>query len=254
MIILSPTYHRNEHYCDIVIDLLDCFWQDHPEAWFLTDSGEKIEYEKVIKHDEDNWVLLLKYGVEFIKSNFKDNNYVFLLLEDLYPLRPCDVNELRIIENVVVQNRLLNVAFNTYNHHWKQGDERYFNDKKLYLIPKGIIPSSQLQPAIWHIDHLLDTIDFAINSKIFNPWDFESIRISDKHYVADYLWPNVLDGFFVRNKINIGAALKIQMPEGRKLRNKLLFEFLYRNEFVRKIKRVPYKITSIFKNYICFLE
>jgi len=107
MIILSPTYHRNEHYCDILIDLLDCFWQNHPEVWFLTDSGKKIKYEKVIKHNEDNWVLLLKYGVEYIKRNFKNNNYIFLLLEDLYPLWPCDVNELEVIEEIVVKKSLV---------------------------------------------------------------------------------------------------------------------------------------------------
>lgn len=134
------------------------------------------------------------------------------------------------------------VACNTYNHHWKRIEEHFINDKKFYLIPKGIIPSSQLQPTIWQVDHLLDTIDYAINSKKLNPWDFESIRIVDEHYISDYGWPNVLDGFFIRDKINIDILSIIKLPEGRKLKNKLIYEYNFRNEFTSLLKRIPSKL------------
>jgi len=89
---------------------------------------------------------------------------------------------------------------------------------------------------------LLDTIDYAINSKKLNPWDFESIRIVDEHYISDYGWPNVLDGFFIRDKINIDILSIIKLPEGRKLKNKLIYEYNFRNEFTSLLKRIPSKL------------
>lgn len=226
MIILIPTHYKNEKYCNLLLDMLDVNWPNHPELWFLTD-GENINYPNVIKVDNKNWLIVLYKGLKFLINKYPDLDYIYLVLEDLIPLWSLSVQELTKIENVVINNKLKNVSFITYPAYWGQENEVKLDGITLYKIPEGFDFYSQLQPAIWEVDHLMKICEYALENNLLDAWSFEWIKSEEQHYVSSYQWPTVFNGFLVRGRVNLPAINKIKSPEGKKLKNQLLKSFIF---------------------------
>jgi len=238
MIILSPTYSKNEKYCDILISLLDNYWPNHPKLYFVTDSGDNIKYENKIITENTKWVEMLYESLITLKQIESSCDYIFLILEDLFPIWDMDYNDLNKYLEISKKSNLNYVSFLTFDADWGKDNYRQFFGKDFYFIHNNFNYHSQLQPALWKYDHLIKTLEYALENKINDPWKFEFIKFSDDHYVADFRWPNILNGLLVGNLINYEALEKIQLPEGRKLKNSLIIDSISRNRYTRKLKKI----------------
>ena len=64
---------------------------------------------------------------------------------------------------------------------------------------------------------------------------FEKI-ITSGHYASEYQRPNLIGGFFQRGWVNLEALKKVQLPEGQKLKEMLMDEYL-QQQFGREFAR-----------------
>ncbi|MBD2385329.1 hypothetical protein [Cylindrospermum sp. FACHB-282] len=234
MLLIIVTYHGYEKYCNYFLEYLNYAWPNHPEIWFLTD-GKNINHPNVITVESDKWLIVLYSGLKCLKDKYSNLDYAYLLLEDLIPLDKISESYLSKLERTIYKNQLNCVSFLTYNSDWE--DKRvYIDNLKLYSVPQSFPFYSQLQPAIWNMEHLLSVCEYALDNSILDPWQFERIVLGDKHYVSEYPWPSVLNGLLHSGQPNWQAIRKIKTPEGEKLRNKLIKDY-----FLWLIKRFKSK-------------
>lgn len=163
-------------------------------------------------------------GLQQLKAVFPGLAEVFLLLEDAYPLWPCEVGRIIDAEKAMAAGSLNCVVFTPFV--WGPPERRISTDKgELYEVPKTFLYYSQLQPSLWKLDHLIQTCQIARQRAISDCWRFEQI-VTDGHYVSDYRWPTIMDGLFRGGYINIAALKKIKMSEGLRLKRKLVRQLL----------------------------
>ena len=242
--IVTPTYWRYEKYCDVALALMDSMWPGHPRVWFIAD-GQGIKYDKKICIDSTSWTVRLKKGLERLKELYPEIEYLYLIIEDLYPLWPCSVKQILEIQKLVLNNKMNYVSFPTYDWGGKETVE--IDGITLYkMILKSHPYYSQLQPAIWKFSHLMETCDYALKNDIQDCWSFEFIAISDDHYVARYQWPSIISGFLICDGVNWRAIGKIKSKEGARLRQMLIRNYLSECFFrlQRKTKNVLLNLTG----------
>lgn len=147
-ILVTPTHYRNEKYCDLLVELVKHMWPHHPEIWFLTDTrgGQGIRYANKIKIESDQWVAVLIAGLKRLKDKYPGLEYIYLVLEDLYPLWRCSDSDLIEIQKVAVKNQMGCVFFTTFDFNWDLRVE--VDGRSFYKIPADFPFYSQLQPAI----------------------------------------------------------------------------------------------------------
>jgi hypothetical protein len=246
MQIVIPTYSKNEKYCNLVVDFLNSVWVNHPEVWFLTD-GTAINSSNVIRIESDNWIEILYYGLIELKNRYNSLEYIYLILEDLIPLWELSHIELLNIERIARHHKLKCVSFTTYDGDWGSHNLVEIEGINLYKVPTSFSFYSQLQPAIWELDHLINTCKFALDNKKLDPWSFEYIVLNEQHYVAEYPWTSIMNGFLVSGRVNLEAIWKIQLPEGKALRKQLLKDYLLDLPDLIKY-RVKRKMQTIMKS------
>ena len=244
--IITPTYHRYEKYCDTLIDLMDKLWRKHPIIWLITDSGRKIKYPYKICINSGSWVFRLCEGIKYLKKIYSDLEYLYLIIEDLYPLWNCDENFIKKIEQKTIENKINYVAFLTYEleQNTVKCEEPLF-----YKISYDFPYYSQIQPALWRYTHLLETCEYALKNNIHDCWGFEHIHLEVEHYFSNYRWPSILDGFLRVNKVNPCVLKFIKLPEGKKLKMILLRDYLLYLPFFIYYSFKSF-LRTFFKNFI----
>ena len=85
--------------------LLDVFWPGHPPVIVFSDSNNLMTSDVIIKPSA-NWLEILLNGLLSVRKTRPEIAYVFLLLDDHYPLRECDKNAIATNFDAVVKNRL----------------------------------------------------------------------------------------------------------------------------------------------------
>lgn len=223
-LVVTPVYSRTERYCGPLMELVDKTWPGHPDIWFVTD-GNGVKNFNCIKVKSTCWVESLRDGLLELRKRFPDLQYVYLVLEDFYPLWAFDTMELSKVQKAVVKHQLKHVTLPTYEY-LESTEKRRFDDVELYPVPSSFTFYSQLQPAIWNFNHLLSTCEEALNNKIHNAWAFERIVGQETHYVSLCRWPSVLNGFMEQRRINRKAFSRISFPEGRALKTMLVRDYL----------------------------
>ena len=240
-VIVTPTYSGVAKYHSEALPLLDAFWPGHPPAIVFSDRNNLTKSDVIVKSDT-NWLDILLNGLLSVRKTRPEITYVFLLLDDHYPLRACDCSLIAANFDAVVKNRLGCISFVTYEwpwartehidypdgmiRTWRNIDVTRFNGCEMARIPFSFFRYFQLQPSFWELDYLIEICREAFEEQCFDPWSFESFSYSQprQHYVSRYAWPSVHHGFLVQGKVNPEAIDFIQMPEGREFRRLLLRE------------------------------
>ena len=212
MLLIIVTYHGYEKYCNYFVEYLKYSWHNHPEIWFLTD-GKTINHPNVITVESNEWVIILSEGLKQLKNRYSNLEYAYLVLEDLIPLWQLSHSYLSKIEKMIYTYQLNCVSFIVYSKKYLENDIVEFDDIKLYKIPSNFPYYSQLQPAIWNVEHLLSICEHAIDKGTLDPWSFEKIVLGDKHYVSEYYWPSVMHGFLHSKHPVWEAIWKIKLPK-----------------------------------------
>lgn len=236
--IITTTYHQYEKYCDCLIDFVNQMWPGHPPIWLITDRGN-IKYKQTICVDSQNWVYRLQEGLKQVKNLSLNISYVYLILEDLYPLWRCNPAEITKIQNLTLAHNLDCVSFIPYD--WgKSEDFLEIAGKKLFKVPQSFYFYNQIQPALWKLNHLTAMCELALEKGINDCWEFEHLVSSAQHYVAEYRWPTIWGGFKLNRYVNLMAIMKIELPAGRRLAGMLLGDFMLESFY--RIKRKIYKL------------
>ncbi|QSJ15276.1 hypothetical protein JYQ62_25965 [Nostoc sp. UHCC 0702] len=245
MILILLTYHGYEKYCNYFVEYLKYSWPNHPEIWFLTDGGN-INHPNVITVKSDKWLIVLYEGLKQLTNKYNNLDYAYLVLEDLIPLKPISHSHLTKIENIIYQHQLKCVSFVVYPHKYLGDNIVRLDDINLYQVPRSFLEYSQLQPAIWHINHLLDTCQYALDKGLLDPWSFEKIVLDEEHYVSEYYWPSIFNGFLHGKHPVWKAIWQIKIPEGKQFQYQLIYDYF--NWTIKRIitKFMEKKIVKLF--------
>jgi hypothetical protein len=240
-VIVTPTYSGVAKYYNQAMPLLDVFWPDHPPVVVFSDNNNLMTSDVIIRSSA-NWLDILLNGLLSVKKTRPEIAYVFLLLDDHYPLRECDKGTIAANFDAAVRNRLECISFVTYQwpwtstehmdypdgmiRTWRTVDVRWFDGCEMARVPPNFFRYFQLQPSFWALDYLIEICHEAFKKRCFDPWSFESLTYGKlrQHYVSRYAWPCVHHGFLAKGKVNPEAIDFIQMPQGREFRSMLLKE------------------------------
>jgi hypothetical protein len=204
---------------------MDRMWPGHPEIWFLTD-GNGISYKNTIRVHDGNWTQVLHGGLTQLYAAYCDLKYVYLILEDLYPLSECHSGKLAQDYKATTEAELDLVFF--YPHGPAPAVER-----ELSICGTGFQPMvsdfpyyTSLQPALWKFDYLMEVSEYAIATGIDNPWKFEFINLGRRHYKSFYEWPSAFSGLFRDGRVNLQALRLLKAKEFSGLRRQLMVEYM----------------------------
>jgi len=221
---LVTSHSRTDKYIPLVRDLLDTFWSEHPPWYFLTDgvsqpSGDILSFPGL------TWIELFSAGLARIRRDRPQTKYVFHMLEDHCPLRPCDGDRLGRIFEIAGRNELAVVSFPTYSWPWHETDATIYPDglvrtwrltetveldgELLAVVPPDFFRYFQVQPALWRLDYLEAACVYAMAQGVTDAWAFEAMRWPNvgRHYVSRFDWPTVHHGFLVQGKLNPAAIV-----------------------------------------------
>lgn len=247
--IVTTTFSKREKYCDKLSPVLNAFWPGHPEVHFLTDRG-KINHDNVIVLDSESWTRILLEGLKKLRLNYPSVRIIFLMIEDHYPLRSCDVRQLQKVFEAVLNHHLKCVVFPTYPWPWSRTsdivlpgnkvmcwpkiDTVRFDDCLMARIPPNFFRYNQIQPAFWDIDYLIYLCDDALSRHVHDAWSFEALDVPKKeqHYVSAYQWPSVPNGFLQKGRVRKEAIEYIQVPLANEFRSFLRKEYFFQQIFL----------------------
>jgi hypothetical protein len=230
-LIITPTYSRNERYCDTLVRLMDRMWPGHPEIWFLTD-GNTIAHKNTIRFPGASWTQILHGGLNQIRSRFPDLEDVYLILEDLYPLWECQGETLARIHQAARKTAFGAVLFFTHECQPLAGGERAIDGElrtdgvRFERLSLRYSHYSSLQPALWNLEHLMSVTEYALRNNLHDPWHFECINMGGRiHYMSEYHWPCIFGGLFTEGRVNLKAVRQLKNREFSGFKRSLLIEY-----------------------------
>jgi hypothetical protein len=193
----------------------------------------------------------LREGLVEINKRYPGLEYTYLVIEDLYPLWPCDQERIAEVQEYVVAHKINCAVFPTYDFSGFDQSVR-IGKTQLYKVPESFAFYNQIQPGLWKISHLLDICEYALKSDIHNCWDFELIGTWG-HYVSDYHWPSVWNGFLHARLPNQEAIRQMEAPVTVKLKQKLLKEYALLIPYML-VKNFNFHVGSFFEKRLCRQE
>jgi hypothetical protein len=230
-LIITPTYSRNERYCDTLVQLMDRMWPGHPDIWFLTD-GNTIAHKNTIRFPGANWTQILHSGLKQIRSMFPEIGDVYVILEDLYPLWECQAETLARVHQAARKTAFGAVLFFTHECQPMAGGERAIDGEltidgvRFERLSPRYSHYSSLQPALWNLEHLMSVTEYALRNNLHDPWRFEFINLGSRvHYMSEYHWPCIFGGLFSEGRVNLKAVRRLAGDEFAGFRRRLLVEY-----------------------------
>ena len=224
-LIITPTYSRNERYCDTLVRLMDHMWPEHPEIWFLTD-GNTIAHENTIQFPGANWIQILHGGVSQLRSRYPDARHVYLILEDLYPVWECREETLSQIHRAALEASLNVVFFFAYQCQPPVEGAVAAGGVTFHEMSREFQYYTSLQPALWNLDYLLTVCEHALQAGLETAWEFEWINLGRRHHVAEYHWPCIFNGLFTQGRVNLEAVRQLKAKPFSGFKRQLLMEFI----------------------------
>jgi hypothetical protein len=241
VIMLTSTFKRMANYAPAVEAALDRCWPQHPRNYFIADC-EMPQVRDHFSFVSGSWTEVLLHGLLAAQEQYPALDYVFLMLDDHCPLRPCDAVAISAYLEIARSGNLAVISFPTYEwpwdettvteypdglvRMWRRAEIDVIDGRRLAMVPRDFFRYFQVQPAFWNIEYLITACRAALASGIRDPWAFEGMRLDGtrQHYVADYNWPNVHHGFITAAKINPAAISYMSKKAAPELRRKLIRE------------------------------
>jgi hypothetical protein len=218
------TFGNNEQYVPYCVDALAHFWPEMTDLLIFSDRGDFSHTPKIISK-ETGWVpMVLECLTTAIGQGLlKDDDFFVLLLEDHIPHD-------RIPHEVIVDlSDKLSGLEKTYLNLAGHGPAEFvsrLDGVSLHVMEFDWF--SSLHPAIWSVRHLLDTLTFASEQGVLDPWEFETVRLARaRHYTTGArVWPSPFSGFLIGGRVNRRALATLTAGPVRPLRRKLLRQLL----------------------------
>jgi hypothetical protein len=236
--IIMPTHIKNEKYIDHCVRAINVFWPVHPAVWVLSDRG-RYEHKNSIIINSPHWVEVLKKGIdELLRRNIlKNDDYVLLIHEDHIPIS--DVPE-KIITSVVDYAAKKGLKFISFTGHGGDLKVGEIAGLGLFSMRDDFPYYSEHHPAIWHVGHLLDTLNEAMRLNYLDPWKSEKIKIAGvthytlgEYHADDYTWPSPFSGFLIFGHVNMKAVRRMESPNLKVLKRMLIIDWIC--QFPRRI-------------------
>lgn len=239
--VLISTFSRMKKYAPAIEAAIDRCWPEHPAIYFISDS-ELPGIGRQIQLADACWTEILLHGLLTMRKQHPALDYVFLMLDDHCPLRPCDAVATSAYLEIARSGNLGVISFPTYDWPWNETATTEYPDglvrvwrtveidvvdgRKLALVPRDYFRYFQVQPAFWRVEYLISVCQAALASGIRDPWAFEAMSLdgAPQHHVADYNWPSVHHGFIAGGKVNPAAISYISKKAAPELHSRLLRE------------------------------
>jgi hypothetical protein len=204
---------------------MDYMWPGHPEIWFLTD-GDTIAHQTTIQFPGANWIEILHGGLTKLRSRYPEMEYVYLILEDLYPVWECQAETLSMIHRAALDGSFDVVLLFAHRCRPPVGPAISAGGVTFYELSPGYQYYNSLQPALWKLDYLLAACEHALHKGIETAWEFEWLNLGRTHYVAEYHWPCIFNGLFTQGRVNLGAVRRLKAKPFAKFRRQLVTEYI----------------------------
>jgi hypothetical protein len=202
-------------------------------------TNESVKFSSdVYFNGENEFAKNLLIELKNIRSNLAPTN-ILLLLEDLFPLRVIQEDEIYAQVEMMNATGIKFVSFRTYEF----GDIKYdtqISNRNYYTFNEEFKYYCQLQPAIWNLEYLISILEKLVSENITDPWSFEFHRTEEIHFMSEYKWPNVLGGFFEFGYVNRKSIIPI-------LKSDISFGLLLWKDYVLSRPRyIEYRIKRKF--------
>lgn len=227
-------------YATAIETALDACWPAHPTVYFLSDCDLPgiRSHTKIV--DAVDWTAILLEGLMTVRREHPQLDYVFMVLDDHCPLRPCDTAAISAYLDIARARDLAAIAFPTYDWPWERTENLEYPDglvrtwrcieveliegRRMAVVPRDFFRYFQIQPAFWKIDYLIAACRAALADRITDPWRFEALRWVEAapHYVAGYDWPSVHHGFIAQGKVNPAAIAYMSRTAAAELHQQLI--------------------------------
>lgn len=244
IITIVPTFHKRLKYIPFVEKALQLYFNINAHRVYISDAPIKSlpDLQTWVSKKEQWAEIILEGMLEFEKQY--QFQYVFLLLEDLFPFEKVPANVIEDHLAVMKKNNLKSVVFSTYPREWQEASfsSAIIDAMSFYDIPGSFKFYSQLQPGIWDKNYLKSILYSLIAEKKFTPWDFEFYKSEERHLMAKYQWPNVLGGFIESGEVNREVLEKIKGNKDLKA-----FRSLLRTEYYKAKPGLLFKRIFKFK-------
>ena len=246
---LTSTFERMANYAPAIEAALHRCWSQHPRNYFIADC-ELPQVRERFSVVGASWTEVLLHGLLAAQRQHPGLDYVFLMLDDHCPLRPCDAAAIGAYLEIARSCNLAAISFPTYEwpwndtaateyadglvRMWRKVDIVVINGRRLAPVPRDFFRYFQVQPAYWSIEYLISACQAALAGGIRDAWAFEAMRLDGarQHYIADYNWPNVHHGFIAAGKVNPAAISYISAKVAPELRSRLIREVVGVNSVV----------------------
>jgi hypothetical protein len=221
-----------------VLDITKRHWPSHPDVTIATDGGHLTGMSgHVVTISNTTWVEVLLGALKDLEARAR-SPYVFVLLEDLCPLRPCDEQVIELAFNTlqrsdagVIEFSCFQIPFSAadgYDHwaayDWSRSSTGNSDTLKIYTFPRDFPHYFSLQPGIWRLEYLISACNVALSCGRTSPWAFEELHweAARPHLATNYVWPSTHHGFMLDGKPNAGAIAAMNSSACRELRKRLI--------------------------------
>ena len=244
-----------------VRDLTERHWPDHPNITIATDGGDLSGLsENVVTISSATWVEVLLGALKYLKERASEP-YVFVMLEDLCPILPCDAHIIELAFEALKRSDAGVIEFSCFEIPFDSTDEapgdsalqngsrrsmENCGELKIKEIPRGFSHYFSVQPGIWRLEYLIDACEVALSHGWTSPWAFEEMRweAARPHLITSYVWPATHHGFLLHGRPNPGAIGAMNIGVCGELRKRLIADafggpFKYRAWYAYdRVKRI----------------
>ena len=209
--LLVPTCRKFEPYLPLFLDLIERHWPEHPELWVVSD-GEGAPGVPLLRAESPEWMPCMREALRQLRAARPNVRFVFLLLEDLAPLHRVQADVLHGALAAAVERDLPETVFRTFRFfHFLRSPKppEEWGGSRFYEVDPQWRYYSQLQPSLWRLDHLFETLEAGLALGKRSVWEFEFLNIGGPHYVHHYRWPSLINGVFLGGLVNPKSLLRL---------------------------------------------
>ena len=259
--LLITTCERNATYMPFVLSITKQHWPACPDITIATDGGVLSGLaDDIVTIPNATWIEVLLGALRHCQVE-AGLPYVFLMLEDLCPIRPCDQHVIDLAIAALDRSEAGTIEFSCFDlpfsaeteawpnwtsFDWSKSPIVNYDILRMRTLPREFPYYFSVQPGFWRLEYLIDACQTALAQGCTSPWAFEKMRWlgARPHLIADYTWPAPHHGFLLQGSPTHGAIAVMKSEACSDLRTRLITEafggrmgyFAWRN--LDRLKRI----------------